>query len=132
MMKQQDVIVEPMDPIEQRIHDRVMADPVARRAYFQQRAMRRLGQAIRSAREGANLTQSELAESAGMTQAEISRIENALPVKGVTLATMVSLSDALNFRIAFEFEKLPAEASVRAVDDSKDELAAHLAVREMT
>lgn len=132
MMKQQDVIVEPMEPVEQKIYDRVMADPVARRAYFQQRAMRRLGEAIRGARENAGLTQAELAESAGMTQAEISRIENALPVKGVTFATMVSLSDALNFRIAFEFEKLPAGVEIAAQDASADDLAAHVAVREMT
>ena len=123
------VILDPMDPVANELHQMVLDDPVARRAFFQQRALRSLGEAMRAAREDAGMTQTQLAESAGMTQAEISRIENALPVEGVTLATMVNLSNALNFRIAFEFENLPPAANVL---QPAEEQVAHLAVREIT
>ena len=72
------VILDPMDPVANELHQMVLDDPVARRAFFQQRALRSLGEAMRAAREDAGMTQTQLAESAGMTQAEISRIENAL------------------------------------------------------
>lgn len=131
-MSETKAIIEPDDPVGQQIDELVMANPAARRAYFQQRVMSTLGRAIRAAREKEGLTQTQLAQSAGMTQAEISRIENALPVRGVTLATLVSLSDALNFRIAFEFEKLPKDVGILAIDETEASLASHLAVREMT
>lgn len=124
-----------IDSTAARIRARIEGNPRARRGYLNQRAMVWLGKAIRQAREREKTTQAEAAARAGMTQADLSRLENALQVQGVTFATLVRLSEALGFDIVFELGAHRGNQRVandnvlnkRPVDDA----VRHLAVREL-
>ena len=85
-----------------RIHKRIMADPHARRGYETQQAIVWLGQMFRNARKARRESQEAIAKRAGMSQSELSRLENGLPVKGVTFRTLLALSSALDMNIVFE------------------------------
>lgn len=85
-----------------RIRNRVLADPDAAAGYRDQQEIRRLGREIRALRESAKLTQGDLAKMARMTQADLSRLENGLLVRGSTIGTLVRLSSALGFSIALQ------------------------------
>jgi transcriptional regulator with XRE-family HTH domain len=124
------------DSTASRIRARIERDPQARRGFMNQRVMVWLGNTIRQARERENLTQIEAAARAGMTQADLSRLENALQVQGVTFTTLVRLSEALGFDIVFELGAHRADAFV-AHDEmlhatAIDESVRHLAVREVS
>jgi transcriptional regulator with XRE-family HTH domain len=54
-----------------------------------------LGRSLRAARNQPRATQAQIPKKAGMTQAELSRLENGLLAKGVTYTTLAQLSYAL-------------------------------------
>jgi DNA-binding XRE family transcriptional regulator len=85
-----------------RIEQRIRHDPVAREAYDAQRDLVVLGRDLRAARLALGATQAEVAKRAGMTQAELSRIENGLLAKGVTYTTLSQLSHVLNLKVVLQ------------------------------
>jgi transcriptional regulator with XRE-family HTH domain len=85
-----------------RIQQRLLRDPVAHQAYDSQRALVTLGRDLRAARLALGATQAEVAKRAGMTQAELSRLENGLLAKGVTYTTLTQLSHALNHTVVLQ------------------------------
>jgi DNA-binding XRE family transcriptional regulator len=115
----------------EQILERIQGDPVASRAYHDQQAMAWLGRTLRQARENAGLSQTRAAARAGMTQGELSRVENGLPVKGVTFTTLVGLSEALGFDIVFELHAPGTHQAVAQQADEHAPLPLHLAVREI-
>lgn len=123
---------------EERIHERIMRDPVARRGYENQRALVWLGKTIRRAREKAGINQVDVAAKSGMTQGELSRLENGLQVKGVTFTTLVALSEALGFDIVFELggqhavQEAVGTSAGAAIDLDVTQPVRHLNVREMS
>jgi transcriptional regulator with XRE-family HTH domain len=121
----------PTDPTSEHILQRIQSDPVARRAYRDQMAMTWLGDALRQAREKVGLTQTKAAALAGMTQGELSRVENGLPVKGITFTTLVGLSEALGFNIVFEIHTHRSGQVSMAAMSQAEALTQHLAVREI-
>jgi len=85
-----------------RIRARILHDPVAHEAYDSQRALLVLGRDLRAARRALGATQTEVAQRAGMTQAELSRLENGLLAKGVTYTTLTQLSHVLNHTVVLQ------------------------------
>jgi transcriptional regulator with XRE-family HTH domain len=74
---------------------------VAHEAYDSQRALVTLGRDLR-ARLALGAPQAEVAKRAGMTQAELSRLENGLLAKAVTYTTLTQLSRALNHAVVLQ------------------------------
>src|ERR1700734_2478166 len=85
-----------------RIYGRIMHDPVAREAYNAQRELVELGRNLREARNQLGATQAQIAEAAGMTQAELSRLENGLLANGVTYTTLAQLSHVLGRHVVLQ------------------------------
>ena len=85
-----------------RIQQRILHDPIAHQAYDSQRALVTLGRDLRAARLALGATQTEVAKRAGMTQAELSRLENGLLAKGVTYTTLTQLSHVLNHTVVLQ------------------------------
>jgi DNA-binding Xre family transcriptional regulator len=88
--------------VSSRIHERILHDPIARGAYVAQRALVTLGRELRAARLALGATQAEVAERAGMTQAELSRLENGLLAQGVTYTTLTQLSHVLKYKVVLQ------------------------------
>ena len=88
--------------VSSRIQQRLLRDPVAHEAYDSQRALVTLGRDLRAARLALGATQAEVAKRAGMTQAELSRLENGLLANGVTYTTLTQLSHALNHKVVLQ------------------------------
>ncbi len=63
---------------------------------------------VRAMRKAANLSQAELAERAGMSQPDISRIERGLGTEGPSVKTLRRLASACGFD--FEIQYIPKEA----------------------
>jgi DNA-binding XRE family transcriptional regulator len=85
-----------------RIYGRIMHDPVAREAYSAQRELIELGRSLREARTQLGATQAHIAKAAGMTQAELSRLENGLLANGVTYTTLAQLSHVLGRQVVLQ------------------------------
>src|ERR1700680_4707701 len=85
-----------------RIYERIMRDPVAREAYSAQRELVELGRSLREARNQLGATQAQIAKKAGMTQAELSRLENGLLPNGVTYTTLAQLSHVLGRHVVLQ------------------------------
>jgi len=85
-----------------RIYGRLMHDPVAREGYSAQRELIELGRSLRAARTQLGATQARIAKAAGMTQAELSRLENGLLANGVTYTTLAQLSHVLGRQVVLQ------------------------------
>jgi DNA-binding Xre family transcriptional regulator len=85
-----------------RIHERIMHDPVAREAYCAQRELVELGRSLREARIQLRATQGQIAKKAGMTQAELSRLENGLLPNGVMYTTLAQLCRVLGRQVVLQ------------------------------
>jgi DNA-binding XRE family transcriptional regulator len=92
----------PKADVASRIYDRLMHDPVAREGYSAQRELLELGRSLRAARTQLGATQAKIAKSAGMTQAELSRLENGLLANGVTYTTLAQLSHVLGRQVVLQ------------------------------
>ena len=68
------------------------------------------GQMVRSMREGANQTQVELAERAGMSQPEISRIEAGIGKQGPGVETLDRLAEACGMGLVMGMRDLAVAA----------------------
>jgi transcriptional regulator with XRE-family HTH domain len=79
-----------------------MHDPVAREGYSAQRELLELGRSLRAARTQLGATQAKIAKAAGMTQAELSRLENGLLANGVTYTTLAQLSHVLGRQVVLQ------------------------------
>lgn len=77
-----------------------------------------LGRRVAAIRELRDLTQQELAEKAGLTQAAVARVEKARKPR-VQLATVVAIAEALGVSVDYLLEKesdrnpLPAALALR-------------------
>jgi DNA-binding XRE family transcriptional regulator len=85
-----------------RIYGRIMHDPVASESYSAQRELVELGRSLRDARNQLGATQAAIAKAAGMTQAELSRLENGLLANGVTYRTLAQLSHVLGRQVVLQ------------------------------
>jgi len=61
-----------------------------------------LGQAIKHARQGRNLTQEQLGDLVGVQKAQISKIENS--VKNARFETIIKVFEALGAKVNFNIE----------------------------
>lgn len=82
-----------------RIHGRIMRDLAAREGYSAQRELVELGRRLREARIQLRATQAQIASKAGMTQAELSRLENGLLPNGVMYTTLAQLCRVLGRQV---------------------------------
>ena len=85
----------------------------ARAAYQEQRLTLEVGRTIRHARKLAALTQTELAERAGIDQGDLSRLETGQGVRGATIAIVERVAQALGQEVVIQFVD-PAAKSARA------------------
>ena len=85
-----------------RIRKRIMRDPVARESYSAQRELVELGRRLREARLQLRATQAQIASKAGMTQAELSRLENGLLRNGVMYTTLAQLCRVLGRQVVLQ------------------------------
>jgi DNA-binding XRE family transcriptional regulator len=92
----------PKADVASRIYGRLKHDPVARQGYSAQRELVELGRNLRAARNQLGATQAKIAKAAGMTQAELSRLENGLLANGVTYTTLAQLSHALGRQVVLQ------------------------------
>ena len=92
----------PKADVAARIYGRLMHDPVAREGYDAQRELVDLGRSLRAARTQLGATQAKIAKAAGMTQAELSRLENGLLANGVTYTTLAQLSHVLGRQVVLQ------------------------------
>jgi HTH-type transcriptional regulator / antitoxin HipB len=69
-----------------------------------------LGEAIKQARKGRNLTQEELGKLVGVQKAQISKIENSLT--DARFETIIKVFKALNARINFHVELLDQKLDI--------------------
>lgn len=69
------------------------------------------GQMVRNMRVGANLTQSELAKQAGMSQPEISRIEAGVGKHGPSVETLDRLAEACGMGLVMGMRDLAVAAT---------------------
>jgi transcriptional regulator with XRE-family HTH domain len=76
--------------------------PAAKAAYDSQRERNRLGQLLQRSRQHVNLRQQELAKAAGITQADISRLESGLGERGPTFDTLLRLAHAQRMKLVVE------------------------------
>jgi transcriptional regulator with XRE-family HTH domain len=109
--------VSSVSEVSSRIQQRLLRDPVAHEAYDSQRALVTLGRDLRAARLALGATQAEVAKRAGMTQAELSRLENGLLANGITYTTLTQLSHALNRTVVLQptaTKKRPSSARASA------------------
>lgn len=91
-----------------RVLDRITGrDPKLREAIEQQKLNVRVAEMILAAREGADLTQAQLAKLVGTTQSVISRLEDA-DYEGRSLTMLTRIAEALHHRV--EVRLVPARA----------------------
>jgi DNA-binding XRE family transcriptional regulator len=91
-----------------RIYERIVRDPVARKAYSAQRELVELGHSLRDARIQLRATQAQIAKKAGMTLAELNLLENGLLAKVVTYTTLAQLSHVLGRQVVLQPAATPA------------------------
>ncbi len=82
--------------------------PAARAAFDESREVAAICRTLARARKESGMSQEQLAESSGIPQAEISRIESGLLSRGPTLLTLVRLARALQQTLRIAFEKSDA------------------------
>lgn len=75
--------------------DALLSTPELRRAADDARAVTMVGELVRSLRVAQGMTQTELAERTGISQANISDVERGIGRDGPTVATFVRLLRAL-------------------------------------
>jgi ribosome-binding protein aMBF1 (putative translation factor) len=75
----------------------------ARAAYQEQRLTLEVGRTIRHARKHAELTQTELAQRAGIDQGDLSRLETGQGVRGATIAIVERVAQALGREVVIQF-----------------------------
>ncbi len=82
----------------------VMSRPGAGAAYEAARIRFELGEAVRHLREGLGLTQSELADRAGLKQPAVARLEagGTMP----TIPVLERIAEALRVRLSVEFHPM--------------------------
>jgi DNA-binding XRE family transcriptional regulator len=85
-----------------RIHERIMRDPVASEGYSAERELVELGRSLREARQQLRATQAQIAKKAGMTQGELSRLENGLLPQGVMYTTLAQLCRVLGRQVVLQ------------------------------
>ena len=85
--------VKPYAPIEGSITE-LLNDPEVRMLYEERKAKERLAVTIKQLREGAHLTQSQLALKAGTTQAVIARIESAKDTRTTSMPLLAHIASA--------------------------------------
>ena len=78
-----------------------------------------LGNKVKELREKCELTQKQLADKSGITQATISRIESG-SVKELKSDALIRLSNALNVTIDFLVGKTNKLSSSEIIDNDKD------------
>lgn len=81
--------------------EKVLQDPEVKREYNALEAEYDIIQAMIDARNNQHLTQKDLSEKTGITQADISRIENG--TRNPSLAMVKRLAEGLGMRLKLEF-----------------------------
>lgn len=81
--------------------DEQMKDPEFRAEWDALEPERQIIRAMLEGREGKDVTQKQLAEATGITQADISRLENG--TANPSLRTLKRLADGLGMRLRLEF-----------------------------
>lgn len=92
----------------QELTNELMQDPDFRREYEALQPERDITMALVKARKEAGLTQTQLSEKTGISQADISRLENGS--RNPSLALLQRIAEALNSTLRIEFipNKTPA------------------------
>ncbi|MGI5214479.1 helix-turn-helix domain-containing protein [Plantactinospora sp. CA-290183] len=90
------------------MRDRRMAEPGAEEAYDAARLAFELGRAVRELRERRGWSQSQLAQTSGMTQSAVARFEAGGTVP--TLPVLERLAAALDVSLSVSFEPRDAAA----------------------
>lgn len=85
--------------------EKVLKDPEVKKEYDALQPEYDLIQAMIDARISENLTQKELSERTGITQADISRIENG--TRNPSLAMLKRLAEGLGMQLKLEFVRKP-------------------------
>lgn len=85
--------------------EKVLNDPEVKKEYDALQPEYDLIQAMIDARISENLTQKELSERTGITQADISRIENG--TRNPSLAMLKRLAEGLGMQLRLEFVRKP-------------------------
>lgn len=95
---------------------RMMADPALRRLYQEESAKKELWLQLVEARQAAGLTQAELAERLGVSQAQVARIEKR-GYDSYTLNTLRRYLKALGsgFQLRVSVEAVPKEKVTAAL-----------------
>ena len=78
-----------------------MADPAFRAEWDAQEPERQIMRAMLDGREAKAMTQKDLAEATGITQADISRLENG--TANPSLRTLKRLADGMGMKLSIEF-----------------------------
>jgi len=92
------------------------------RGYRAREAIIRVGQLIREHRQAADLNQTELAELAGLTQSEISRLESGSMRRGAGVEILNRVAAALGMRLDMTLSPL-SEVDKRKNEGATDERA---------
>ena len=87
--------------------EKVLKDPEVKKEYDALQPEYDLIQAMIDARISENLTQKELSERTGITQADISRIENG--TRNPSLAMLKRLAEGLGMQLRLEFVRKPVK-----------------------
>ena len=85
--------------------EKVLKDPEVKKEYDALQPEYDLIQAMIDARISENLTQKELSERTGITQADISRLENG--TRNPSLAMLKRLAEGLGMQLRLEFVRKP-------------------------
>lgn len=92
----------------QRWRDKLLADPKSQALYQEEKAKKKLWLQLVEARQAAGLTQEELAERIGVTQAQVARIEKA-DYDSYTLTTLrkyvKALGQGYSLEVAVRYEE---------------------------
>ncbi len=83
------------------LRNELMKDPAFRKEYEALRPEMDITRAILDARIQAGLTQTELSKKTGISQADISRLENG--TRNPSLALLKRLAEAMNMTLRIEF-----------------------------
>jgi transcriptional regulator with XRE-family HTH domain len=84
------------------LRSELLKRPGVQQGYDSQRERNRLGQLLQRSRQSANLKQQELAVAAGITQADISRLETGMGDRGPTFETLLRLAHAQRMKLVVE------------------------------
>ena len=111
-------------PLDQQALDELtLGTEEARAAYQEQRLTFELGRTIRQERKLAALTQTELAQRAGIDQGDLSRLETGQGVRGATIAIVERVAQALGMEVAIKFVLPTAKRKATTSDTYKQNAA---------